>query len=313
MLHVDSRRWGRPPEVWTLVAFNVLGAVVCILGVSRPVVPGAPTGLFAFMAVVGSLLGLALWVAGARTPVWARHANVVAIIACTSLLVARSATSEGAVATGFAYVGIGLYVALFLPRHQARCYLALVSLGSLVGLHANDHVTIATRTWIPVVLAVVVSAEILAGLVTQIRALTLTDPLTGVLNRTGFHEAVDRERLAAGRTGEPLALVVIDLDGFKQVNDRHGHAAGDTVLGEVTGQWRSALRPRDLVARRGGDEFSLLLPNTSEGAAEALASRLRDASTWPWSYGVTLVAPDDAIDDALHRADERMYRQKAGA
>lgn len=154
-----------------------------------------------------------------------------------------------------------------------------------------------------------VSEEHLAELTRK----ALHDPLTGLANRALLMDRLNHELAALPQHGGVLTVLLADLDGLKPVNDRHGHAAGDTVLGEVTGQWRSALRPRDLVARRGGDEFSLLLPNTSEGAAEALASRLRDASTWPWSYGVTLVAPDDAIDDALHRADERMYRQKAGA
>ena len=103
------------------------------------------------------------------------------------------------------------------------------------------------------------------------------DTLTGLYNRGYFHEVLEREMARALRYGDVLAVVMIDLDGFKDVNDEHGHAAGDKVLTDIARLLRPHLRDGDILARYGGDEFVALLPNTDGGAAFVVAERLRTA------------------------------------
>jgi diguanylate cyclase (GGDEF)-like protein/putative nucleotidyltransferase with HDIG domain len=103
----------------------------------------------------------------------------------------------------------------------------------------------------------------------------LTDPLTGLANHRAFQERLHAEVARARRHDRPLTLAMIDLDRFKQINDLAGHATGDRVLAELGARLRSALREEDLLARIGGDEFALLLPETDEPAAHAVLERVR--------------------------------------
>jgi diguanylate cyclase (GGDEF)-like protein len=143
--------------------------------------------------------------------------------------------------------------------------------------------------------------------------LAATDPLTGCLNRRAF---LDRLDSAAAGTGGPWVVCLVDLDGFKGVNDRSGHAAGDDVLRAVTTALGGVVRETDTVARLGGDEFAVLAEATPEDSA-SLAARVRDAVAGAGadrgvtaSVGVTEVRPGDQADEVLSRADQAMYRAK---
>jgi len=143
--------------------------------------------------------------------------------------------------------------------------------------------------------------------------LVATDPLTGCLNRRAFLDRLDR---AAADADEGWVVCLVDLDGFKGVNDRSGHAAGDAVLRAVTAALSGVVRETDTVARLGGDEFAVLA-EAAPGEEEPLAARLRDAvaavgagSGVTASVGATVVRPGDEGREVLSRADQAMYRSK---
>jgi diguanylate cyclase (GGDEF)-like protein len=154
-----------------------------------------------------------------------------------------------------------------------------------------------------------------------------TDDLTGVANRRSLMHrlALEFERVRRPGAGHRCAVLAVDLDLFKQVNDTHGHAAGDAVLQQVAALMQRITRQHDLVARSGGEEFMLLLPDTGADDAVALAERLRAVLraqpvqqgslvlAVTVSVGVSLILPSDAsIDAVMARADAALYQAKAG-
>jgi diguanylate cyclase (GGDEF)-like protein len=153
------------------------------------------------------------------------------------------------------------------------------------------------------------------------RELSQVDGLTGLLNRRRLMELASTELERSRRYGSALALVSLDLDHFKKINDEHGHAAGDRVLKQVAALCREALRQGDLAGRIGGEEFVLVLPHVDADAAEHLAERLRSlfehklsvAPGWPVtaSFGVAVFAPGMSLADLLQKADMALYQAKA--
>ena len=147
----------------------------------------------------------------------------------------------------------------------------------------------------------------------ELSAASRSDHLTGSLNRRGFYEHAERVLARARRAPEPVALVLIDLDSFKAVNDRHGHAAGDRLLCWVVDSLRGALRPGDAIARLGGDEFALLLPGIEADGARVIAERMRIAlrARASVSLGVAAFPQRDSAEGLLADADDELYRDKS--
>jgi diguanylate cyclase (GGDEF)-like protein len=163
----------------------------------------------------------------------------------------------------------------------------------------------------------------LRGQTEQMSHLALTDPLTGLSNRRHLIQQLDREFTRAKRYQRPLSLVYLDLDGFKSMNDRFGHIFGDEILAGVALQMRSVLRSADMLARIGGDEFAVLLPETELRGALRVAEKLRKSlaaysrrlgpalPTLTFCAGVAQLQEDDqSIDGLLGRADKAQYRAK---
>jgi diguanylate cyclase (GGDEF)-like protein len=140
-----------------------------------------------------------------------------------------------------------------------------------------------------------------------------TDPLTGCLNRRGFEERAEAAVRAASASGSPLAVILVDLDGFKQVNDTGGHAAGDAVLKGVADRLATVARAGDEIGRLGGDEFAVLLCGTDEPSARAAARRLEDAlaDVSRASIGVAVMPQHGTeLDTLIGWADRRLYETK---
>lgn len=157
----------------------------------------------------------------------------------------------------------------------------------------------------------------------RLSAMALQDPLTGLANRIGLNQRLTQAWQRAQRKQELLALILIDLDGFKAINDRHGHAAGDQLLLQVAGRLQASARTTDLVARLGGDEFVLVCEAIgSEQQAEALAERILHSLSQPVQLGNAQVSLSASIgisicrgqshEKLLREADQAMYRAKAG-
>ncbi|WP_373356852.1 diguanylate cyclase [Pseudoroseicyclus sp. CXY001] len=155
----------------------------------------------------------------------------------------------------------------------------------------------------------------------RLEQLSATDMLTGLANRRAASAYAEATFHAARRHGRPLAILMIDLDHFKRINDRHGHKIGDEILAEAAHLFRSILRPSDMISRWGGEEFLAILPETQLAGAVKTAERLRqsleDSLVLPGgsfvtaSFGCAEMAPGDMdLDDLLGRADAALYEAK---
>jgi diguanylate cyclase (GGDEF)-like protein len=155
----------------------------------------------------------------------------------------------------------------------------------------------------------------------SLRRATITDSLTGLLNRRGFQERMEIELERAGRDGDPMVLMVADVDNFKEINDRLGHLGGDMTLERVAGVISRNTRASDATARLGGDEFAFILPSTSADQAHFLAERIRHAiessfSETAVSVTISLGAAEYPVhgrtaEELLDAADKALYESKA--
>ena len=155
----------------------------------------------------------------------------------------------------------------------------------------------------------------------ELRTLAMTDPLTGAFNRRHFTEELQRETNRSDRYAVPFSLIMLDIDHFKNVNDRFGHETGDRVLKGLVELIRRRIRTSDLLARWGGEEFMILLINMTlpQAVAEAgnFLERLRacpfpEIGLMTASFGVTQHRYQESVDELLIRVDDLMYRAKRG-
>jgi len=334
---------------WAFLCLAALGLVLFTPEGNRPELMKVAIG-FAGMGVV--LLGWAFrQLNGRRTPPWAG----TMVTWTAGVLLWGFALTEDAhyqLALALIFVGISLAVAIdqgWLVLRSARIVYSEVSLlvaGCIFALHwliYLEHVLtvpgpypahwIHSPTWLlpfsgigfailPLAVAAVVLAVINDRLNQQLRARALSDELTGSLSRRGLRELGGRLAALQRKLNRQLAIIMLDVDYFKAVNDRYGHAIGDEVLRHVTHVLNYHLREDALLARYGGEEFTVLLPVITIQEAHQVAERLRQAiEDTPCdtrngsiritvSVGLTFYDGQGPLEAALTLADERLFEAK---
>ena len=292
-----------------LALLYAVSAATCFAAAAWPLAEGSPTGLCWALGSLGTVVAVLLRLARDRCAPAVHHAGLALLWLLVALLAARSVTPAGVVGLGPVLVVLALHAAHFLPPAARRAHVA----GALLAASAGAALSPASGfllLWAVDVVAVVGVAEVHGHLVGRLRAAASTDPLTGVANRRAWAERSEQLLRRARATGRPLTVAVLDLDGFKAVNDTAGHAAGDALLRDVADAWSGGLRARDVLARLGGDEFVLALPDTGPDEARALLDRLARTRATAWSSGTATSSGGDALDDLLSRADAALYAAK---
>ena len=193
------------------------------------------------------------------------------------------------------------------------CYLPMLVIGPPAYPVSWGHATLLTLIGCTVAGSLWRLARETQSLTRRLREEAVIDDLTGLLNRRGWRYAAPRELARADRSGAPAALVMLDLDNFKQLNDEEGHDRGDRVLQELAEGLRATLRAGDAVARLGGDEFVALLSNCTLAGSLSAVMRLRSGlRTRVWfSAGVAEWDGREELQELLRRADLALYAAKA--
>jgi diguanylate cyclase (GGDEF)-like protein len=321
----------------TVIRARVIGLMMIAGGVLAGVtvaMPPAATGSDAAVLAIGAMaaaLGAGLLLARRDIP----ESVLGAVIGFSTGLIAVATLEGGAAGTGTAdnemlFVWVCLVSFYFLSLPHALAQLGLVGIAYAAVLSAiDDPFSDAATRWIVTISTLLVAGLLIARLRSSLERTVFElderarhDSLTGLLNRRALEERAAVEFARARREGGPVAMVVLDIDGFKSLNDARGHHAGDAVLGAVAQALSSETRELDAVARLGGDEFALLLSGASVAEARLVAERARlavECSTdetgcaITLSVGIAVAPPAGASLDALWlEADRAMYVAKHG-
>jgi two-component system cell cycle response regulator len=303
------------------------GATLVLISMLLPHSPDRDTTGLLVVMVTAYLAAIGFLSAFDRMPLWVYEASPLVGTAAVSLAVYFGG-SQAATAYAMYYFWVALAACYFLRPQIAIAHLLVASLScGLVLLVGPGHVVLPGLTWAMVTGTLMVVGVLMITLrdqverlVSQLAAAARTDSLTQLANRRELEERFAAELERATRTARPLSILVLDLDWFKEYNDRFGHSAGDRALVMLAEALRRATRTSDVVARLGGEEFGVLAPETDEAEAFLLAERLRaevraafarETEKMTISCGVASFPVHGITSgELLHAADRALYEAK---
>jgi diguanylate cyclase (GGDEF)-like protein len=286
--------------------FLVIGIAGIVFGSAMPA-PEANKLIIIGGSAFSVVMGIGVHALRSRLTANAHLLFVITAIVVVTVLIGQAPTVAGDVAIASVYTCITCHAALaFSWQRAALLITTVVIVCMVVGVFDDDMPWWAAV--MPATAAGLIGASVTALNVVAREA--VFDPLTGLLNRRGLDNVLYVEMEKAATSGESLSLVLIDLDRFKSINDHLGHTAGDQLLQQVAEAWQNVGANDGLLARYGGDEFALLLPNTSETDAATIANRLRTAVSTDCSAGITSWRRGDSASLFIGRADIALYRAK---
>lgn len=284
------------------------------------------TAVLVAVALVAYLAAGGFLILFDRLPLWAFEASPLVGTVLVSLA-AYFGGSEAAAAYAMYYFWVAASACYFLRPAVAATHLVLASAGYGIVLIALGDVTVPVLKWAVATGTLLVAGTLITALqsqtektLTQLGAAARTDSLTGLANRRELEQRFAGELERSTRGGRPLSIVVLDLDWFKEFNDRFGHAAGDRALVHIAQALGRATRTSDVVARLGGEEFAVLAPETDEIEGYQLAERLRaevratfarQSEKMTVSCGVaSFPVHGITAGELLHSADRALYEAK---
>jgi diguanylate cyclase (GGDEF)-like protein len=303
------------------------GATLVLLSLLFPHSPERDTTGLLITTLGAYLVAIGFLVAWDRLPLWAFEASPLAGTVVVSLAVYFSGP-EAATAYALFYLWVALAACYFLRPPVAFTHLCIASASyALVLVVSPGHVMLPGLTWAMVTGTLAVLGILMTTLrgqldqlVKQLAAAARTDSLTQLANRRELEDRFAAELERSTRTARPLSIVVLDLDWFKEYNDRFGHSAGDRVLVLLAQALKRATRTSDVVARLGGEEFGVLAPETDETEAYLLSERLRaevrsafarETEKMTISCGVaSFPIHGITLGELLHAADRALYEAK---
>lgn len=305
-----GRRWGgMPGPVWSLVVWFAAMSAITLVNVVALGLEGVPLVVRLTAVVWWAVWAAVLLLVRDRTPGWLLHLLLdsgIILICAISL----TADNELRAVTQMMFIIIpALYAATWFGRQQMAMHLLLLVAMSGIAVNARVLPPDSVRVWVVLMVLSIGLAYFVNALVTHLNQQATVDPVTGLLNRTGL-ESVANGLAGRGSNGLERAVAVLDLDGFKAINDHEGHAAGDAILREVGAVMRAQLRPSDTTARSGGDEFVIVLVRTNVLQTEQIVQRLVRALPVACSYGISSWAEGESFSESLALADAAMYDHK---
>lgn len=308
--HLSTSSSQAPPTAaWTLALIDAGSAVAMAAMATDPLTQHAPVHAFEICSALLVLTAIGTVVLAGRLGQRALLLSACARIGVSVVLAALASTAGGSTLGAAGFIWIALWTVAFFDNRTLFAVLGLEFVGAVVASLANpNHLRTLMATG-AAGFAGVLSAGLMVIVLGNLRRQVRCDHLTGLLNRFGVDEEL-RQLGWRRRASEPVSLVVIDLDGFKAINDREGHLAGDAVLVAFAEQLRHAAPRRALTARVGGDEFLAILPGATAGHAAAWAAGVRSASEVDWSFGVAQRQVNEPLAPWLARADKLMYAAK---